>query len=159
MKFKDWLSEWLEYYVKPRAKYRTQALYEQQISKHIIPELGEYELDEISAEKLQRFVVNLMEEGLSSNSVNGIINILNNSLQIAANLEKIKRNYTLAPKHYKENAVGLFEEHSEEEQNVFMKKHCAQYETEIVICYCHYCLEGLIAGGVDGRHLAELLFK
>ena len=43
--------------------------------------------------------------------------------------------------------------------NELMKKHCAQYETDVVICYCHYCLEGLIAGGVDGRHLAELLFK
>ena len=32
---------------------------------------------------------------------------------------QIKRNYTLAPKHYKENAIGLFEEHSEEEQNEF----------------------------------------
>ena len=72
---------------------------------------------------------------------------------------QIKRNYTLAPKHYKENAIGLFEEHSEEEQNELMKEHCEQYETDIVICYCHYCLEGLIAGGVDGRHLAELLFK
>ena len=25
-------------------------------------------------------------------------------------------------------------------------------------CYCHYCLEGLLEGGADGRHLAHLLF-
>ena len=93
MKYKDWLSEWLEYYVKPRVKFRTQAIYTQQINKHIIPHLGEYELDELTAIILQRFIVDLMEIGLSSNTVNGIINILSNSLQTAANLEKIKRNY------------------------------------------------------------------
>ncbi|MBQ6195838.1 MAG: hypothetical protein IJK47_00195 [Lachnospiraceae bacterium] len=27
-----------------------------------------------------------------------------------------------------------------------------------IVCYCHYCLEGLKEGGKDGRHLAEMLF-
>ena len=93
MKYKDWLSEWLEYYVKPRAKFRTQAIYTQQINKHIIPYLGEYELNELTVGTLQRFIVDLMEIGLSSNTVNGIINILSNSLQTAVNLEKIEKNY------------------------------------------------------------------
>lgn len=39
-----------------------------------------------------------------------------------------------------------------------MKDHCAQYETDTVVCYCHYCLEGLKTGEVDGRHIAHLLF-
>ena len=33
-----------------------------------------------------------------------------------------------------------------------------RYTTEAVVCYCHYCLEGLLAGGVRGMHIAELLF-
>ena len=39
-----------------------------------------------------------------------------------------------------------------------MVEHCRRYETDTVVCYCHYCLEGLLCGGKDGRHLAELLF-
>lgn len=71
---------------------------------------------------------------------------------------QVERNPKLAPKHYRDGAQGLFEPHSEEEQIALMKAYCRRYETDLVICYCHYCLEGLQAGGVDGRHLAELLF-
>lgn len=72
---------------------------------------------------------------------------------------QVDRNPKLAPKHYKENIEGLFEEHSEEEQIQIMKEYCSQYKTEAVVCYCHYCLEGLLAGGVNGIHMAELLFQ
>ena len=68
------------------------------------------------------------------------------------------RNPRLAPKHYVEGAEGLFIPHTEEEQKQIMTDHCKQYQTETVICYCHYCLEGLKTGGKDGRHVAELLF-
>ena len=33
-----------------------------------------------------------------------------------------------------------------------------QFATDKVVCYCHYCLEGLKMGGADAVHLAELLF-
>lgn len=39
-----------------------------------------------------------------------------------------------------------------------MREHCRQYSTDPVVCYCHSCLEGLLQGGADGRHLASLLF-
>ena len=71
---------------------------------------------------------------------------------------QVSRNPKLAPKHYKENVQGLFEEQTQEEQLEIMKKYCQQYTTENVICYCHYCLEGLQAGGVHGIHIAKLLF-
>ena len=67
------------------------------------------------------------------------------------------RNPKLAPKHYVENAKGLFIPHSEQEQEAIMKEYCRNYKTHAVICYCHYCLEGLKTGGVDGRHLADLI--
>ena len=40
-----------------------------------------------------------------------------------------------------------------------MQAYCRRYQTDIVVCYCHYCLEGLLLGGKDGRHLAQLLFQ
>ncbi len=68
------------------------------------------------------------------------------------------RNPKLAPKHYVEQASGKFISHTQEEQIRFMRDHCRQFSTEMVICYCHYCLEGLLAGSVDAKHIAQLLF-
>lgn len=68
------------------------------------------------------------------------------------------RNPKLAPKHYAEGTSGLFIPHSEEEQEAIMRKHCEQFGNSRVICYCHYCLEGLLCGGADGVHIAQLIF-
>ena len=68
------------------------------------------------------------------------------------------RNPKLAPRHYVDGTKGLFLPHTEEEQKEIMREYCSHYGTNTVICYCHYCLEGLKNGGKDGRHLAELLF-
>ena len=68
------------------------------------------------------------------------------------------RNPILAPRHYRDGAVGKFIPLSSEEQERKMKEHAARFSTKKVVCYCHYCLEGLEIGGVDGRHIAQLLF-
>lgn len=72
--------------------------------------------------------------------------------------EQPRKNSVLAPKHYVEQAQGFFRNHTKEEQAAIMRAHCSQYQTHTVLCYCHYCLEGLRQGGVNGIHLAELLF-
>ena len=69
------------------------------------------------------------------------------------------RNPKLAPKHYVDGAVGKFMPHTPEEQHKIMENYCSKFGAERVVCYCHYCLEGLITGGKDGRHLAGLLFE
>ena len=69
------------------------------------------------------------------------------------------RNPQLAPVHYEKNAVGKFLPHTLEEQKAIMMDYCKQFSTEIVVCYCHYCLEGLQMGGKKGKHIAELLFR
>ena len=68
------------------------------------------------------------------------------------------RNPRLAPKHYVEGAVGKFIPHSPEEQEEIMRKYCRQFGSDKVVCYCHYCYEGLQIGGADASHLAQLLF-
>lgn len=67
------------------------------------------------------------------------------------------QNAQYAPKHYVEQAAGKFLPHTEEEQLALMKEYCSQFTTETVVCYCHYCLEGLLQGGVDGSHIAHML--
>ena len=68
------------------------------------------------------------------------------------------RNPILAPVHYQEEAKGLFIPHTEAEQKHLMEAYCERYTTKKVVCYCQYCLEGLLMGGRDGVHLAQLLF-
>lgn len=86
MKYKYWLDEWLTYHVKPTTKERTYAKYRRQIENHIAPKLGEYGPDELSAQALQRFSVELTGEGLASNTVISIVSVLKSSIKRAVAL-------------------------------------------------------------------------
>ena len=68
------------------------------------------------------------------------------------------RNPRLAPRHYVDGCEVFFKEHSEEEQEKIMREYSKVYKTERVVCYCHYCLEGLLLAGVNALHAAELIF-
>ncbi|WP_251546327.1 MULTISPECIES: tyrosine-type recombinase/integrase [Pumilibacter] len=106
MQYKEWLNEWLECYVKPTTKSKTYIRYSEIVRGHIIPKIGSYEIGELTPLVLQRFVTELLSggnlktgTGLSSNSVNGIITVIQNSLKSAFaigivpeyNADKIKR--------------------------------------------------------------------
>lgn len=86
MKYKQWLNEWLELYVKPTTKTRTYEKYKRQCEIHIFLALGEFEIHELTATVLQRFTVDLSEKGLSSNTVNGIVALLKLSLKCAVQI-------------------------------------------------------------------------
>lgn len=93
MKYKDLLKEWLDNYIEPTAKSRTYNRYSEIVYKHVIPKFGEYELFELTPSVLQRFVTELLQcgnlktgKGLAANSVNAIINVIRNSLEVAFNL-------------------------------------------------------------------------
>lgn len=90
MKYKDWLNEWLNHYVKTSNKQRTYERYRQTANVHIIPTLGEYELNELHPTILQRFIAGLLTngnkrtgKGLSPNFVKSVISVLQNSLKTA----------------------------------------------------------------------------
>lgn len=83
MKYKEWLEEWLTLYVKPVAKERTYEKYRAQVRNHIAPKLGEYELEELTAQVLQKFTVELTDAGFASNTVNSIISVIKSSVKRA----------------------------------------------------------------------------
>ena len=94
MLYKEWLSNWLENYVQPSAKWRTYTRYKEILEKHIIPQLGDLELSEITPYVLQCYVTELLKngnlrtsEGLSANSINSIITVIQNTLKTAYSLE------------------------------------------------------------------------
>ncbi len=94
MLYKDWLNEWLGYYVQPRTKKRTYEKYYKQINKHVLPVLGEYNMDDLTAVTLQKFVAALIDKGLSANTVNGVITLLKTSLQRAVSVGVAGRQYS-----------------------------------------------------------------
>ena len=83
MKYKDWLKEWLRLYIKPYVKERTYDKYVKQVDLHIIPLLGDYDMENLSATVLQDWSVKLQDSGLSPNTVNSIISRLKDSLKKA----------------------------------------------------------------------------
>ncbi len=106
MKYQDWLTDWLHNYVQPTSKQRTYTRYSEIIKQHISPKLGHLELDELSPYTLQCFVTDLLNtgnlvtgKGLSPNTVNAMITVVQNSLKTAYALgyiteyhaDKIKR--------------------------------------------------------------------
>lgn len=96
MLYKDWLTEWLDYYVKPTTKERTYSKYRRIVENHIIPVLGNYEMDELTANVLQRFTVNLTENGLSANTVNVFLSVIKSSLRRAVLLGITDKEYSSA---------------------------------------------------------------
>lgn len=93
MKYKEWLHDWLELYEKESVKPRTYRHYQNIICKRLIPALGEYEMEELTAVVLQKYIVELSQsgnektgKGLSPNTVNGIVIVLRSSLMMAYGL-------------------------------------------------------------------------
>lgn len=93
MKLKNWLVEWLENYVKPTVKSRTYERYTYIVLQKLIPSLGERELEDLTPTTLQKFVTQLLAsgnaktgEGLATNSVNSIVNVIQNAMRTAFNV-------------------------------------------------------------------------
>ncbi len=90
MKYKEWLREWLSHYISFTSKKRTYKAYEAIVFNRLIPNLGEYDLCELNPMLMQEFITKLLKngnlkngEGLSANSVNSIITVIQGSLKTA----------------------------------------------------------------------------
>ncbi len=94
MKYEKWLMEWLENYVKPTSKVKTYARYAQIVNSHLIPRLGNYDLEELTPQVLQRQIVDLGKcgniktgKGLAPSTINLIIAVMQDSLETAYTIE------------------------------------------------------------------------
>lgn len=90
MKYIEWLRFWLDNYIKPSTKERTYIRYEQIIYTHIAPKIGNKKINELTPVSLQSLVTDLLNsgnmktgKGLSSNFVNMVISVIQNSLKTA----------------------------------------------------------------------------
>ena len=94
MKYIDWLHSWLEDYIRPSGKLRTYERYKLIVEQHIKEKIGEMELDDLSPLILQKFITGLLIDGnrrtgkgLSANTVNAVISVIQSSLKTAHVLE------------------------------------------------------------------------
>lgn len=92
MKYGEWLNEWLENAVKPTVKYRTYEKYGRIVNKQLLPKLGEYEIQDLTAQILQAYIAELCEK-YATNTVIGIITVISNSLDRASKVGIIDRHY------------------------------------------------------------------
>lgn len=90
MKYIEWLNIWLNNYIKHSAKERTYIRYGQLIRTHIAPKIGDMGVNDLTPIVLQSFVTELLNsgndktgKGLSANTVNAIISVMQNSLRTA----------------------------------------------------------------------------
>ena len=90
MKYSEWLNIWLENYIKPSSKERTYIRYGQLIRTHIATKIGETDVNNLTPIALQAFVTELLNggnektgKGLSANTVNAVISVMQNSLRTA----------------------------------------------------------------------------
>lgn len=100
MKYEEWLTIWLENYIKPSSKERTYIRYKQLIRTHIAPSIGKMDVNDLTPIVLQSFATKLLNTGnlrtgkqLSPNFVNTVISVIQNSLK-TANLVGIAIEYT-----------------------------------------------------------------
>ena len=90
MKYKVWFEEWLTHYIKPSSKQRTFEQYLKAAQIHLLPNLGDIELTDLTPFVLQKFITGLTEngnkrtgKGLSPNFIKTILSIVQNSLKMA----------------------------------------------------------------------------
>lgn len=89
-KFGDWLNEWLDNYVKPTVKDGTYKKYERIVRLHLIPKFGDRELDALTVQAVQAYISELCG-AYSSNTVNGVINVINGALKQAMSVGVMSR--------------------------------------------------------------------
>lgn len=92
MKYGEWLNEWLASTVKPLKKATTFQKYDGIAKQLLIPELGGYEINLLSASVLQNFAARLTKK-YAANTVNGIIGVLKKSLERAEKTGVAERQY------------------------------------------------------------------
>ncbi len=143
MKLKNWLSKWLETCVKNVNKEHTYVIYYDIVSKHIVPHLGDMELEELRVDILQDFVAYMSKNGnirtggkLAPNTVRGVVSVLKQSLDYAQNLNYIKHNnmhFVRCPS-MEEKRVNAFDVVEQQKIERFIASSKKQNYIGVIVC-------------------------
>ncbi len=90
----DWLEVWLRDFIYPNREKTTVHGYENIIRLHLVPALGEVKLPELQPAQLQRYYAELLEKGLSHNTVRKHHVLLHTALEAAVRQGLLRENVT-----------------------------------------------------------------
>lgn len=90
--FSDYLLGWLESYAKTNVRPSTYKSYEDNINKHIIPELGKTPLNKVTAPMLDSLFSKMKEQGYAQNTILSVYRTLSVSLNHAVSYQYINAN-------------------------------------------------------------------
>ena len=133
----EWLSEWLEQYVRPGVRVKSYERYQCSVTQHIVPYIGNIGIDQLTAEDVQKMLNELLasggelHQGLSPRTVNTARRTLKTALDKAVHLRKIAYNPVEATKACRtekpqiavithEQAQGLLRVAKAEDQTAYM---------------------------------------
>src|SRR6266496_3582036 len=88
----QFLTDWLENTHKHSVRPRTYERYEEAIRLHLVPVLGKYQLQKLSAQHVQAFYARKLKEGLSPTTVIYYHSVLHNALATAVKWGLVARN-------------------------------------------------------------------
>lgn len=136
MKYKDWLNEWLDFYIKFTTKERTYQKYRCIIENHILRFIGEYDLEDLTAIVLQHFFVSLLDKGLSANTVNTIFSVIKSSLRRAVLLGVVQKEYssTIVRPKVKEKQIECFSKEEQRKIEIYIAENKNPKLFGIVLC-------------------------
>jgi integrase len=95
MSLSDFLTSWLEDSVKPSVRVTTYENYKTLVNTHIMPSLGQVQLQKLSPQQIQQFLNYKLESGLSTRTVQYLLVLLRRSLGLAVKWALVQRNVAL----------------------------------------------------------------
>lgn len=136
MKLKELLEVWLERYMKHTIKIRTYNRYKSICELHLIKDLGDYELEELKPNLLQDFLLKMINDKYSTNTIKGIVSVLKQALRLAVTLEFIDREYCSSLKlpTNEEKEISVFTKKEQKLIESFCLNHKRKNYIGIVIC-------------------------
>ena len=129
----EWMSEWLEQYVRSSVRVKTYERYQCSINNHIIPYIGKIAIDKLTADDVQKMMNDLLAEGgeyhqgLSARTVNTARRTLKTALDKAYHLRKISYNPVEATKSCRTEKAEIITLSSEQAQKLL---HIAKIENQ-----------------------------
>ena len=88
----QFLADWLENVQRRRLRPRTYERYSEVINLHVIPELGRYQLQKLTAQHVQAFYTKKEDEGLASTTIHYYHSVLHNALSMAVKWGLVSKN-------------------------------------------------------------------